>query len=568
MANADSDEKTEFSSPAKKSPPQVKYSDSIRSYDESGAELGRQLTESEPAESPEGASHVDGFGVAGIMVDTLKDVGLDTDGEVVDFAETGQFVVEATERYRGDPDDVEDDPSAGSGEMPASYRESLRDNRRFADLAMPEVAEAPVVDDLTVATGAFFAVPATSNSGGEITGLASLESRLSTMDQAAMPGFANAEPANESRPTEVWKENDSYYKRLSLPPAPGTPAPGGSPFAGNSVAPKGASEFKSRSGKQQAAEWGIQTELSAMPGRSDAVEGGMVGFGASPGGGGALGGGMGGGAGYGGMVPPASGPAPSAPTETFGDNFDGSQNGRLTVFGRDAETTDDDPAQTEPGKFAFGGRQTTGVAGKNVTVNHYGYAPVTEGKAASAQALQEQNFNWAKGKEGEVLLFDVDAENEVRRERESSRAKSPRRGQAPASRRGFFPMEWSWVEPCWRAWRRMLRRRRTRWRSMKRKVSSAWPSRSTGLSWRMKKSPRTPRRPPSRIVVDRREVSRGKTESQGIKPLIVLPVASPPCPRHPSQGRRRCPSRAQDRNWNGRPCPATRAAGGTTAGVA
>ena len=454
IANADSGEKTEFSSSAKKSAPQLKYSDSIRSYDESGAELGRQLTESEPAESPEGASHVDGFGVAGILVDTPKDVGLDTDGEVVDFAETGQPVVEATERYRGDPDDVEDDPFADSGEMPASYRESLRDNRRFADLAMPEEAEAPVADDLTVATGAFFAAPATSNSGGEITGLASLESRLSTMDQAAMPGFANAEPANESRPTEVWKENDSYYKRLALPPAPGTPAPGGSPLAGNSVAPKGASEFKSRSGKQKAAEWGIQTELSAMPGRSNAVEGGMVGFGASPGGGGALGGGgMGGGAGYGGMVPPATGPAPSAPTETFGDNFDGSQNGRLTVFGRDAETTDDDPAQTEPGKFAFGGRQTTGVAGKNVTVNHYGYAPVTEGKAASAQALgqaqqgqaqgrghvlQEQNFNWAKGKEGEVLFFDVDAENEVRRERESSRAKSPRRGQAPASRRRFF----------------------------------------------------------------------------------------------------------------------------------
>ena len=454
MANADSDEKTEFSSPAKKSAPQVKYSDSIRSYDESGAELGRQLTESEPAESPEGASHVDGFGVAGILVDTLKDVGLDTDGEVVDFAETGQPVVEATERYRGDPDDVEDDPSAGSGEMPASYRESLRDNRRFADLAMPEEAEAPVADDLTVATGAFFAAPATSNSGGEITGLASLESRLSTMDQAAMPGFANAEPANESRPTEVWKENDSYYKRLALPPASGTPAPGGSPLAGNSVAPKGASEFKSRSGKQQAAEWGIQTELSAMPGRSDAVERGMVGFGASPGGGGALGGGgMGGGAGYGGMVPPAAGPAPSAPTETFGDNFDSSQNGRLTVFGRDAETTDNDPAQTEPGKFTFGGRQMTGVASENVTVSHYGYSPVTEGKAASAQALgqaqqgqaqgrgqvlQEQNFNWAKGKEGEVLFFDVDAENEVRRERESSRAKSPRRGLAPASRRRFF----------------------------------------------------------------------------------------------------------------------------------
>ena len=296
MANADSGEKTEFSSSAKKSAPQVKYSDSIRSYDESGAELGRQLTESEPAESPEGASHVDGFGVAGIVVDTLKDVGLDTDGEVVDFAETGQPVVEATERYRGDPDDVEDDPFADSGEMPASYRESLRDNRRFADLAMPEEAEAPVADDLTVATGAFFAAPATSNSGGEITGLASLESRLSTMDQAAMPGFANAEPANESRPTEVWKENDSYYKRLALPPAPGTPAPGGSPLAGNSVAPKGASEFKSRSGKQQAAEWGIQTELSAMPGRSNAVEGGMVGFGASPGGGGALGGGGMGGA--------------------------------------------------------------------------------------------------------------------------------------------------------------------------------------------------------------------------------------------------------------------------------
>ena len=454
MANADSDEKTEFSSPAKKSAPQVKYSDSIRSYDESGAELGRQLTKSEPAESPEGASHVDGFGEEGIVVDTLKGVGLDTDGEVVDFAETGQHVVEATERYRGDPDDVEDDPSAGSGEMPASYRESLRDNRRFADLAMPEEAEAPVADDLTVATGAFFAAPATSNSGGEITGLASLESRLSTMDQAAMPGFANAEPANKSRPTEVWKENDSYYKRLALPPAPGTPAPGGSPLAGNSVAPKGASEFKSRSGKQQAAEWGIQTELSAMPGRSDAVERGMVGFGASPGGGGALGGGgMGGGAGYGGMVPPAAGPAPSAPTETFGDNFDSSQNGRLTVFGRDAETTDNDPAQTEPGKFTFGGRQMTGVASENVTVSHYGYSPVTEGKAASAQALgqaqqgqaqgrgqvlQEQNFNWAKGKEGEVLFFDVDAENEVRRERESSRAKSPRRGQAPASRRRFF----------------------------------------------------------------------------------------------------------------------------------
>ena len=454
MANADSDEKTEFSSPAKKSAPQVKYSDSIRSYDESGAELGRQLTKSEPAESPEGASHVDGFGEEGIVVDTLKGVGLDTDGEVVDFAETGQHVVEATERYRGDPDDVEDDPSAGSGEMPASYRESLRDNRRFADLAMPEEAEAPVADDLTVATGAFFAAPATSNSGGEITGLASLESRLSTMDQAAMPGFANAEPANKSRPTEVWKENDSYYKRLALPPASGTPAPGGSPLAGNSVAPKGASEFKSRSGKQQAAEWGIQTELSAMPGRSDAVERGMVGFGASPGGGGALGGGgMGGGAGYGGMVPPAAGPAPSAPTETFGDNFDSSQNGRLTVFGRDAETTDNDPAQTEPGKFTFGGRQMSGVASENVTVSHYGYAPVTEGKAASAQALgqaqqgqaqgrgqvlQEQNFNWAKGKEGEVLFFDVDAENEVRRERESSRAKSPRRGQAPASRRRFF----------------------------------------------------------------------------------------------------------------------------------
>ena len=291
MTNADSDEKTEFSSPAKKSAPQVKYSDSIRSYDESGAELGRQLTKSEPAESPEGASHVDGFGEEGIVVDTLKGVGLDTDGEVVDFAETGQHVVEATERYRGDPDDVEDDPSAGSGEMPASYRESLRDNRRFANLAMPEEAEAPVADDLTVATGAFFAAPATSNSGGEITGLASLESRLSTMDQAAMPGFANAEPANKSRPTEVWKENDSYYKRLALPPASGTPAPGGSPLAGNSVAPKGASEFKSRSGKQQAAEWGIQTELSAMPGRSEAVERGGVGFGASPGGGGALGGG-------------------------------------------------------------------------------------------------------------------------------------------------------------------------------------------------------------------------------------------------------------------------------------
>ena len=102
----------------------MKYSDSIRSYDESGAELGRQLTESEPAESPEGASHVDGFGVVGIMVDTLKDVGLDTDGEVVDFVETGQFVVEATERYRGDPDDAEDDPSAGSGEMPAIVKVS------------------------------------------------------------------------------------------------------------------------------------------------------------------------------------------------------------------------------------------------------------------------------------------------------------------------------------------------------------------------------------------------------------------------------------------------------------
>ena len=162
---------------------------------------------------------------------------------------------------------------------------------------------------------------------------------------------------------------------------------------------------------------------------------------------------MGGGAGYGGMVPPAAGPAPSAPTETFGDNFDSSQNGRLTVFGRDAETTDNDPAQTEPGKFTFGGRQMTGVASENVTVSHYGYSPVTEGKAASAQALgqaqqgqaqgrgqvlQEQNFNWAKGKEGEVLFFDFDAENEVRRERESSRAKSPRRGLAPASRRRFF----------------------------------------------------------------------------------------------------------------------------------
>ena len=210
---------------------------------------------------------------------------------------------------------------------------------------MPEVAEAPVVDDLTVATGAFFAVPATSNSGSEITGLASLESRLSTMDQAAMPGFANAEPANESRPTEVWKENDSYYKRLSLPPTPGTPAPGGSPFAGNSVAPKGVSEFKSRSGKQQAAEWGIQTELSAMPGRSDdAVEGGMVGFGASPGGGGALGGGMEGAPDTVACSRLRLAQLPSAPTETFGDNFDGSQNGRLTVFGWMQKTTDDDPA--------------------------------------------------------------------------------------------------------------------------------------------------------------------------------------------------------------------------------
>ena len=460
-ADAEMDEKTERSTRGRN------LADANRAYDESGAEtagttLGRTLTEREPATMPaEPPSETAMTMMAGPVVDALKDLDLDSDGvnpedtTTVDLAEVGKPVSSVAERFRGEADYLGNTASSVSGGVPASYRENLSDSRRFADLAMPESAEKTAMDDLPVSAKVLNAMDPASAPGGNITGVAQLESESLIAATEQPLSFAAPTPVNETRSAETWKESTSYYKRLGAPPPPGTPAPENSVQERYTIATGVAPGFKTRNGEQQPAEWGIQTQNAASPGRGDVTMGGVAGFGMAPaGGGGAIGGGgIGGGlGGYGGMAPPASGPAPRAPVETFGDAFGENPNGEIAAFGRDEETAENDSGQAQPGMFAFGGRKMD-AAGNEATNNHYGYAASGEGKSASAavpgQAQQgrgqgqgqqggDRDFNWAKGKEGEVLLFDVDSSTETAKTRESNRRKTPQRGQAPVSRRGFF----------------------------------------------------------------------------------------------------------------------------------
>ena len=69
---------------------------------------------------------------------------------------------------------------------------------------------------------------------------------------------------------------------------------------------------------------------------------------------------------------------------------------------------------------------------ETITVTH----PAAEGKA-SAQRLQEQNFNWAKGKEERCFVGWP-----MPRTKEAANANRPGPSQAP---RGQAPAELSWV---------------------------------------------------------------------------------------------------------------------------
>ena len=458
LADMEMDAKTTFSTPGNQR-------EANRAYDESGAEeggvmLGRNLMEGEPAATSAEMQPIEELDLLTREENALEDVDFDSAGaspedvNLADFAETSKPTSSVTERFRGESDYVEPVASAGSGQPLASYRENLRDSRRFAELAMPESAEETASDDLTVANGFFNAMDPASTSGGNITGVARLESESlnAAVEQPAV--FANQVPADESQKNNTWKETDGYYKRIAPPPNPGTPAPVIDAQDKYTIAPGGTPGFKTRSVKQKPAEWGIQTEENISQTHGGVALGGVVGMAPSGGGGaiggGGLGGGIGGIGGYGGMVPPASGPVASIPEETFGDNFDANPKGETAAFGRDAEKADGEPAQPQPGMFALDGRKT-GAAIDNATVNFYGYAQTVDGKAASSRSLgqaqqgqsQAQNrgqrdFNWAKGKEGQVELYDVDAPSETARTRDTSRRKTPARNQMPASRRGFF----------------------------------------------------------------------------------------------------------------------------------